>query len=807
MNEPAIIGYGSGKSGSGGGINDTPDTLRSRAYARVVEIVSEGEIEGLVNGAKSIYLDKTPLQNADASYNFSGLAIAVRAGTQGQSYIPGFPDVENEIADGTEIFKSTPLVRTVTVATTDAIRVTLEFPSLYQTQSDGSITGTNCEYKIDIQSAGGGYVTAIDKVVTGKSTGKYQISHRIQLTGTAPWDIRVTRVSDDADSLNQNRLFLFSYTEIVEKKFTYPYSAIVALSVDSSQFSSIPTRAYDIKGIKVKVPSNYNPSTRAYTGVWDGTFTVAWTDNPAWCFYDLLTNPRYGLGNFIDATQIDKWSLYTIAQYCDQLVSNGFGGQEPRFTCNLYMQTRQEAFNWLQQIASIFRAMIYWGAGSLYASQDAPQDPVALYTQANVIGGEFTYQGASSKARHTIAVVTWNDPNNFYAQVPEYVEGDPDDIALYGEIETPIVAVGCTSRGQAHRLGKWLLYTEKVESEIVTFQAGFEGAIARPGQVIQIADSLKTAERRGGRLADVAGRTLMLDAPVALQIGQTYTVHVIASDGSLQSAAVLNPGGEVQSITTSSDLAVDPAPGAIWVLEGGGVTAQTWRVIAITEPSKGIYEITAVFHDPTKYSQIESFQLAPAATSTFNLPPPAPQNLTITATNFASGSSILVQITVSWDAISGMRGYRLTLTPPNGNAEIYDLATPSYDSPRLTNVDGTWSARVHAINLAGQPGPEIVASQAIASPVPNDITGFVKSVSGGTTTFTWNEAPEADVQYGGHIELRYSATGAGWNDHLTTVIASLSGTATTTTHATASGAFYIKAKNAAGRYSNTAAAV
>lgn len=358
-------------------------TLRSRAYARILDLVSEGEIEGLVDGAKSIYLNGTPLQSADNTFNFENVTFETRAGTQAQTYIPGTPGVESETSVNVEVKNSAAVTRTISNSDVNAVRVTISLPSLFRQKDDGGTAGRAVDIAIDVQTGGGGFVTQITDTIEGKATSKYQRAYRVGLSGIGPWTVRVRRITADTTDLKiQDKTFWESFTEIIDAKLRYPNSALMAMRFDASAFSGVPTRAYDLKLKRVQVPSNYNAATRTYTGAWNGTFQTAWTDNPAWCFYDLVTNTRYGLGEFIDPAQVDKWALYAISQYCDELVDDGLGGTEPRFTCNLYLQSRAEAYKVVQDMASCFRSMVYWASGSLTLAQDAPSDPVALFTQA-----------------------------------------------------------------------------------------------------------------------------------------------------------------------------------------------------------------------------------------------------------------------------------------------------------------------------------------------------------------------------------------------------------------------------------------
>lgn len=508
-----IIGFGGGggKGGGGGGGStptEDPDSLRSRSLARIIDLIGEGEIEGFAdpsNRFRCIYLDGTPIENSDGSRNFKGVTVASRNGTQNQSYVPGFPAAESEQAVGVKVTQSTPVVRTISSSIYDSVRVTISIPQLTKVNTKtGDTTGTSVRIAIDIQPSGGSWDQVKQDTISGKTTTKYLRSYNIKLTGSAPWNIRVRRITDDSTStFLADETWFESYTQITSSKLRYPNSAYVAMVIDSQQFSNIPTRGYDMKLMRIRIPSNATvraDGSLTYSGIWDGTFQIAWSTNPAWVFYDLISMNRYGLGDYIAESQIDKWALYQIGQYCDELVPDGFGGTEPRFSCGLlYIQERADAFKVVNDLASIFRGMVYWAGGQITPTQDSPSDPVALFTNANVEGGMFTYQGSSGKTRHTVALVGWNNPQNLYKSEPEYVE-DAEGIALYGVTPASVAAVGCTSRGQAHRVGKWMLYTERYETETVSFRSGLSGAIVRPGEVINVADAARAGIRLGGRV-------------------------------------------------------------------------------------------------------------------------------------------------------------------------------------------------------------------------------------------------------------------------------------------------------------------
>ena len=540
-----VRGAGGGGKGGGGGGYVAADTLASRAYAKVVLAVSEGEVEGLANGMQDVLLDGTPLQNPDGTYNFTGISFVFTPGTQSQDYVPGFSDVENEMQVGLLLLASSPLTRTISDVNANAVRVTVNLPAIYYTNtSNGDVTGSSVDIAIDIQTNGGGYVQQVYDTISGKASQNYERSYRISLSGAGPWDIRVRRVTADSTTGNPvNTVYWTSYTEIIEAKLRYPNTACAYLTVDSGQFQSIPAVSLNLKGLRIQIPSNYDPVARTYSGAWDGTFKIAYSNNPAWCFYDLLTSTRYGLGNFVAASQIDKWALYSIGVYCDEPVPDGNGGQEPRFTLNAYIQNYAAAYQVVQDLASVFRGMPFWSTGSVTAVQDAPGDAVALFTNANVVDGNFTYTGSSLKGRHTVALVTWYDMNNQAQPTPEYVTISDADIAQYGEIITQVTAFGCTSRGQAHRVGRWILYSEKYEGETVAFKAGLDASPVRPGDIIKVSDSVRAGQRLGGRISGATANSVAIDSQLLDQDGNSVnpagaTLSVIGMDGSVQSATV-----------------------------------------------------------------------------------------------------------------------------------------------------------------------------------------------------------------------------------------------------------------------------
>lgn len=806
-----IRGAGGGKSGGGASAAapvEAPDSLRSKQFARVLDLLSEGEIGGLVDGLQSIFLDDTPLANPDGSYNFSGITISTNHGTQAQPYFPGFPAIENEVAVGTLITESAPVTRTITNVNVNKVRITLGVPQLTtQNTTTGDLTGAAVELQVDQQANGGGFQPRFGNTISGKTTTRYQRTIEMDLTGSPPWDVRVQRLTADSGSVSLvDKVFWDSYTEIIDSKLSYPNSAYVGVEVDAAQFNAVPRRGYEIYGIKIQVPSNYDPATRVYTGTWDGTFTVAWSDNPAWVFYDLLTNTRYGLGAFISASQVDKWALFSIGQYCDELVPDGFGGFEPRFTCNLYLQTRAEAFRVISNIASIFRGMAYWGAGAVVPVADMPSDAVALFAKANIVGGQFSYQGSARSTRHTVALVTWNDPADAYRQKVEYVE-DLDGIDRYGVIETEIVAFGCSSRGQAHRLGRWLLYSERLETETVTFRTGLDGILVSPGNVIQTQDAARAGKRFGGRvLSGATTNSVPVDGAVTIESGKTYTLSIITPTGTVASAPVTNAPGSVSTFTLSPALSAAPQPNAIWVLAASDLVPETWRVMSVTEVEKTQLEVVALKHDANKYLAVEqNIFLEPLPTTSLTSRPGGVTNLMATESLFLAGPGVVNnRVTLSWSGTTGR--YRVSYRSALTNW----IALPETPSQTI-EIDGltpdTYTFNVVQVNAIGIAGPVNSLLQAIygKTTAPADITGLSVIASSGLALVNWTLHPDLDVKVGGLIEIRHEAvsSGAVWNNGV--LLKSFDGNSVSGVVPLVTGTYMAKAIDSTGNYSGSAA--
>lgn len=802
-------------SGSGGkddgGFSEAPNDLLSVQYAQIIDLLCEGEIGGLLDGEKSIFIDKTPLQNADDSYNFKNVTTDWRNGTQSQSVIPGNDSVQSEIGVGVQILQATPVVRQITDVELDSVNITISTPRMTeQNTENGDLKGTQVLYTIELQSNGGGYVfidaevqaTGIEDIIpipdeppftemvtypveyfsiTGKTLTEYKTSTNVILTGSAPWDIRVTRITDDAGSAALNNdIYFSSYTKIIDTKLSYPNSALVGIRIDAKQFRQVPSRGYEVKLLKVKIPSNYNPLTRNYTGTWDGTFTVAWSNNPAWCFYDIIINDRYGLGSFIDQSLTDKWALYEIAQYCDGVdgsgnfvgVLSGFLDEvsdpiyEPRFTCNLYLQKRKEAYKVIRDMASIFRAILFWSSDVISVVQDKPEEVTYQFTNASVIDGSFGYQGTPARLRHTVAIITWNDPEDAYRQKLEYVE-DTTGIARFGVNELQTVAMGCTSRGQAHRFGKWILFSENNETEVVTFQTGLEGANVKPGMIIRTIDSDKAGARYGGRLVSVTGTTITLDNEITLETAITYTISFVLPDGSIIDKNITTAApAETSTIEIDSVFSVEPIEYSVWVVSSVNLSPEEWRVLDITEEDPTKYTITALEYNSSKYDFIENDLALEIKQSTILTTDIAPvTGLVFEESLYDIGhGNFGTRINLSWDTNLDAVSYMVRWRRDSDN---YNFVTVRTNNAELSGVGfGIFDFEVTAYNFLGtQSVADTLLGQVIlgVTAPPQDVPSFEVYQNGTSLVLKWGKVTDFDLD---GYEIRYlEFTGSGlWED-------------------------------------------
>ena len=760
-----------GFKGKGGGgasqPSETPDSLHSTAYARVLDLVSEGEIVGLVNGLQSIYLNDTPLQNPDSSLNFTGVSVEFRTGTPYQSYIPGYPAAENTIGVNVELKYGTPWVRAFSNPNLSAIRLTLGVNGLSKADASSGIQGYSVAYAIDLQTAGGAWVEVINTAFTGKTTQQYRRSHRIELPPTqSGWALRVRRLTTQANSNTVADITVIdNVTEVIDGKLRHPMSALVGLTLNATQFTGVPTRAYHMKGRIIRVPVNYDPVTRAYTGVWNGTFKLAYTNNPAWIYYDMLANDVYGLGNLIPEAYIDKWSLYQIGAYCDQMVSDGFGGTEPRFTCNVYMQSANEALRVLMDMAAVFRGMMYWTAGSAMPVADMPRDDVYTYNQGNVEGGIFTYSGSRRKDRFSVALVSWNDMRDMGRQKVVAVQDD-DAVRRYGIRQTEVSAFGCTSEAQATRLGKWILLTSLKETDTVTFTVGLDGTLAAPGQVIKIADNLLAGRRIGGRIQSATTSSIVVDFVTAVRAGDTITV--VMPNGVTQTRPVSRATAQwltadmtqhrmdttlitadITDVTTgTATIEVTPpftsAPRAEspWSLDSEALKTQLFSVMSVTEGEGLTFDITAVQHEPGKYSAIDNgTRLEPRPVSV--VPPsvqPAPASVTIGSYSIISQGISSTTGVIEWPATDKAVGYEIEWRRDNSDwVRAGRVQTTRIELPSI--YAGQYVARVRALNSIDT--PSLWTTSAIT-----ELSGSMAAPPSVTSLTTTSKVMAIDVAWG-----------------------------------------------------------
>ncbi len=810
-----------------------PDTLASKQYATFVDLLSEGEIEGFPSAAayardsadynrallKDVFLNGTQIlrQGADATnpqsadYNFQNVTFQARYGTQAQSYISGFSDIESETSVQVKVEQATPITRTISDTTVDAVRVTITVPRLEQYTDEGDVKGTSINLQIRVQYNGGGYTTVIDDTIAGRTADQYQKDYKISITGSFPVDVRVVRIT--ADSLDTNLLNEFywsSYTEITEQKLRYPNSALVAMRLDAEQFSNIPSRTYRIRGMKVQIPSNgtVNQTTGAisYAGAWDGTFGAAvWTSDPAWILYALLTNTRWGLGDHITASQLDKFAFYSASQYASTSVDDGFGGTEPRFSCNALIQNQEEAYKLINDLCSVMRVMPYWSTGSLTISQDKPTDANYLFTLANINAEGFIYTGSDLKTRHTVAIVSYLDLET--QDIAYEVVEDQEAIAKYGVITTNIKAFACTSRGQAARLGEWLLYTEQYETEVVSFKTSVDaGVVVRPGQVIEIADPVKAGVRRGGRIAAATTTVITVDdtAETDLVATGSATLSVILPDGTVETKAISSIAGA--NITVASAFSTAPNANSIWVLSNSNVETSTWRVLTISEIDRVQYEVTAIAYNASKYNYVErGFKLQTRDITQLNEPKPAPSNLSASETIYESNGQARVKLIVSWGAVVGASEYQVQWRPLNGNWTTVNV--PQTDYEILDTTAQTYEIRVYTLNGARTPStsPASLNFAAIGkTAVPGNVQNLsFEAINANSGRLRWDQTVDIDVKVGGSVHIRHSNLtdgSASWSNSVD-LIPAKSGSATEAIIPLVEGEVLVKFEDDGGRQS------
>ncbi|WP_202724287.1 host specificity protein J [Acinetobacter pittii] len=678
----------------------SPDSAQSKTYIKVLYGLAEGEIEGLANGFQSIYLEETPLQNADGSLNFENVKVDLRNGTNDQEYIEGFPAVESETAIDVELKSETPWVSAFSNLDLDAVRLRLKWgPLRSQNATNGDVSGITIEYAIDVQTDRGIWTEVLKTKISDKTSANYERAHRIDLPrADSGWLIRVRRLTPNSTSeYVSDKMYIEAVTEVIDAKLRYPNTALLGLQYDAETFGNVAKVAADTKGRILKVPTNYNPATRQYVGMWDGTFKEAYSNNPAWIYYDICTVDRYALGDRLTPLMVDKWSLYRLAQYCDQMVPDGLGGQEPRFTCNVYLQGAEGAFEILTKLAGVFRAITFWDGNSIICDADIPQDTYYTYTRANVIDGNFEYSGTRARDRHNVVKVAWDNPANHYKTEYEFVR-DEKAITEAGQVRIlDIDAWGCTSRGQAQRAGWWALKSEQLETRTVSFKVGLDGHIPQPGRVIDIADPLFAGRANGGRVSKISAdrKSITLDRDDVVAVAGDRLI-INGEDGKAQTRIVQSVSGRVVTVTHEFD---DIATQNVWVMDAQDLATMKFRVISITQDESHQFSVTALQYNPAKFDAIDKgayFDEVPISIVNPSLQDPV-SDLTITSESRVDQGINVATMIVSWTQAKGAVKYQVEWRKDDGS--WIKLPITGNNSVEVSGIyAGQYQARVTAIS-------------------------------------------------------------------------------------------------------------
>ena len=781
-------GAGGGKGKGGGAFRkstEAKDNLDSTAYAKIVEIISEGEIEGFATPSrlgltpgttqytnaslKDIYFNKTRLLNAtadntlpqDADFNFKNVTVVSKFGTQSQAYVPGFDAVEEEVSVGQDVVLATPVVKTITDTNVNAVRLTISVSLLQKLLDNGDIVGSSLALAIEVRYFGGSYTTVIADTISGRTSDLYQRDYIVDIAGAFPVDIRVSRTSAEPTSIKETNAFSWSsYTELIYKKLKYPNTAYVATRIDAEQFSNIPQRAYKIRGIKVAIPSNATVDLETgrltYAGIWNGTFgAAAWTSDPAWILWDLLTSKRYGLGDHIQANTLDKWAFFQASKYCAELVSTGLNDpiSEPRFSCNVNIQSQDEAYKLINDMCSIFRAMPYWAAGSLSMMQDQPADPIALFSLANVSEEGFTYESSSLKTRSTVVVVGWL--NLELGDIDREVVEDPEGIARYGVVTKEVTAFATTSRSQAHRVGEWILYSERYETEVCNFTTSLEnGIIVRPGAVINIADPVKAGARRAGRISAATASTVTVDN--AVDLPSTGILSVVLNDGIVESRGITDLTAGVYTVSPSFSVA--PQNGAAWMVETDDIQPTQWKVLGLQEQDGINYTVTAVSYNSSKYDYVErGAPLEARDITNLNEPPASPQDLTGTEILYPLNGRVATKLALTWKGVRGVNEYRIRWRQEFGNWTEVRKYGPLYEIEDVTT--GNYQVEVYAISstqiISSAPTEMMFAVTGVGAPPANPTGVSLVPINESSAILQWNIATDLDVLIGGEVLIRH----------------------------------------------------
>ena len=675
---------------------EAPDSLRSVAIAKMLIAIGEGEFEGTPT-ARDIYLDNTPLQDPQGNMNFPNVKWEWRTGAVDQTYIQGIPSIENETTISTELRSGTPWVRAITNTQLSAVRVRFAWPALQSVDASGNINGYAIGYKVELATDGGAYQEVLNEAVSGKTTSLYERTRRIDLPkATTGWLMRITRVT-----INQNNnkisdtMQIAGFTEVIDAKIRYPNTALLYIEFSAEQFRSIPAVTVETKLKKMQVPSNYDPVSRSYTGIWDGTFKQAWTDNAVWMTYDITTADRFGLGRRIKPWMVDKWELYRISQYCDQLVPDGKGGQEPRFICNLNLQSKADAWSLLRDISAIYRGMTYWAQGQVFTLSDMPRatDFDFAYTRANVIDGKFTYSSASERTRYSRALISYDNPaNNYDTDVTAVTDAKLQ--RRYGDNPLEISAIGCTRESEAQRRGKWALLTNS-KDRAVTFKVGLDGRIPLPGYVIPIADELLAGRPVGGRISAVNGKVITLDRDTQAKPGDRLILNL--PDGKCEGRTVQLVSGRQVTVTVAYSVA--PECELVWALDADDLAIPLYRVVSVARPEPGVFEISAVQYDPSKFAHIDTgarLEERPISVVPITVVP-APASVTLTSSYAVNQGIAISTMNISWTAVTGAVAYDVEWRKDSGNwIKVQRTGSTSVDV--TGTYAGSYVARVRSVS-------------------------------------------------------------------------------------------------------------
>lgn len=711
LNDAVIQGRKGGGSSAHTPVEEADDLL-SIAKLKMLLAIAEGEIQGDLT-AQQIYLNDTQMANDDGSYNFTGVVWDYRKGTQDQAYIQGMPEIDNELSVGITVTQSSPWTRQFTNLSLDAVRVKLSLPLQYQYKDNGDMVGTVTQYAIDLATDGGAWATVVSASFDGKTTSEYQRDHRINLPpSSSGWSIRVRRIT--ADSVNNSKLVnafkVFSFAEVIDSKLRYPNTALLYIEVDSSQFNgSAPKVTCKPKGRRIRVPTTYDPNTRTYSGTWDGSFQFAYTNNPAWVFYDLVLDKIFGMGNRVDASMIDRWELYSIAQYCDEMVSDGAGGTEPRFTCNCYIQSQQDAYTVLKDIAAVFRGITFWGNDQIYVKADVPQedsngivDVDFVYHASNVVDGLFTYAGGSYKNRYTSCQVSWSDPTNHYSDTVEGVY-DSDLVNRYDVNDTQLTAIGCTSQSEAHRRGRWAILSNAKDGTI-SFGVGLDGYIPLPAEIIGVADPFRAGKQNGGRVSAVNNLSFTLDRVIDYAAGDRLVLNL--PDGTAQTRTIASVSDDKKTVRVNTAFGQTPVAGTVWAIDSDNLAIQYFRVTSITAGESGTFTIAGVQHDPNKYAYIDDgvrIDSAPITVTPISVMK-APENITITEASFVEQGLSVSAMQVTWDKSQDAINYVAQWRKDNG-----DWINVSQTSAQGFTIQGIYAGiydvRVRSVNASEVSSP------------------------------------------------------------------------------------------------------